>query len=414
VGGSDYIEQLERWLAEGQQQILITGESGAGKSTLLANWIEHHQQLHPEDVVYAHHLGCTNDASALRPLLGRLIDTASRQLMEAELIDEPLPVPEDWWELVKAVADTLKALSDWCQQADCRWIWVLDGLDRLAEEDQKALRWLPPRLPEGIHVVTSALKCRAKEILLERGYTTLIIQSLGSAEQEQLIQRYLSRYTKELDGGLRQQILEHGLAGSPLFLKVLLEELRQCGRFDTLQEQLRFYLSAATVDELYERVLARLESDGHGEAVRKVMTALWASRAGLSEPELLAITDLKLLQWAPIDLALEQTFGRNGNRLVFDHDYLRIGVQDRYLPSEEAKRQAHSVLADWFEAKEDWDERDAEELPWQWQEAGRLDALRDHLLNPVHLAYLSWYRDSRETINFGVSPRGRATASWMS
>ena len=71
---------------------------------------------------------------------------------------------------------------------------------------------------------------------------------------------------------------------------MLLEELRQCGRHDTLKEQLAFYLSSQTVDDLYERVLERLENDGSGEAVRKVMTALWASRAGLTEPELLAIT----------------------------------------------------------------------------------------------------------------------------
>jgi nephrocystin-3 len=403
VGGEGYIQQLEGWIEAGHQQILITGESGSGKSALIANWMERYGQSHPADVVYAHHLGCTNDANALRPLLGRLIDTASARLLEAEVIREALTVPEDWWELVAKVAETLQTLGHWCQQLGKRWIWVLDGLDRLDPDDQSALPWLPLNLPDGVQVVASALACPAMEILGERGYTTLNIQPLIEKEQEQLIQRYLQRYTKELDGGLLQQILAHPLAGSPLFLKVLLEELRQCGRHDTLKQQLDFYLSSQTVDDLYERELERLENDGSGEAVKKVMTALWASRAGLTEPELLAITDLKPLQWAPIDLALEKAFGRNGNRLVFDHDYLRIAVQDRYLPTDEERRQAHSGLADWFDAKEDWDERDAEELPWQWQAAGRLDALREHVLNPVHLAYLSDYRDNREVINYWLA-----------
>jgi hypothetical protein len=187
----------------------------------------------------------------------------------------------------------------------------------------------------------------------------------------------LKRYNKELDGSLLQQILGHDLAGSPLFLKVLLEELRQCSQFDTLQNQLAYYLTAATATDLYERVLERLENDGSGEAVRQVMTALWTSRAGLTEPELLAITDFKPLQWAPIDLALEKAFGRNGNRLVFDHDYLRIAVQDRYLPADEQRRQAHSDLADWYQERDGWDERDSEELPWQLQQAGRLEDLHD-------------------------------------
>ncbi|QPN66566.1 tetratricopeptide repeat protein [Synechococcus sp. CBW1006] len=406
VGGEAYIQQLEQWLAAGRQQILITGESGAGKSALIANWMEAHQQAHPEDVVYAHHLGCTNDANALRPLLARLIDTASAQLLEAGLIPEALAVPEDWWELVARVAETLQSLGHLAGRNGYRWIWVLDGLDRLDPDDQNALPWLPQNLPAGVQVVASALACPARTILSQRDYTTLTIEPLAAAEQELLIQRYLQRYTKELDGGLRQQILRHPLAGSPLFLKVLLEELRQCGRHDTLKEQLDFYLSSQTIDDLYERVLERLENDGCGENVRRVMTALWASRAGLSEPELLAITGLAPLQWAPIDLALEKAFGRNGNRLVFDHDFLRTAVGDRYLPTEEQRRQAHSDLADWYEAKEGWDERDAEELPWQWQQADRLKDLREHLLNPVHLAYLCEYRGSRETINYWLAARG--------
>ena len=351
IGGEAYIQQLERWLEAGEQQILITGESGAGKSALIANWMEAHQQNHPGDVIYAHHLGCTNDANALRPLLGRLIDTASAQLLDAEVITEPLAVPEDWWELVAKVAETLQNLGRWCEQHGKRWIWVLDGLDRLDEDDQKALPWLPQSLPAGVQVVASALACSARSILSERGYTTLTIEPLATAEQEQLIQRYLERYTKELDGGLRQQILGHKLAGSPLFLKVLLEELRQCGRHDTLKSQLDFYLSSQTIDDLYERVLERLENDGSGDAVRKVMTAIWASRAGLTETELLDITDLKPLQWAPIDLALEKAFGRNGNRLVFDHDYLRNAVKDRFLPTKKQIHRAYSDLADYWLAK---------------------------------------------------------------
>ena len=400
IGGEAYIQQLEQLLAEGEQQILITGQSGSGKSALIANWMERHSQCHPADALYGHHLGCTNDANAVRPMLGRLIDTASQQLLDAEVIAEALAVPEDWWELVAKVAETLKALGEWCQSQGRHWIWVLDGLDRLDPDEQNALPWLPQTLPDGVQVVASALACPAREILSERGYTSLTIEPLATAEQEQLIQRYLKRYTKELGGGLRQQILNHPLAGSPLFLRVLLEELRQCGRHDTLQQQLAFYLSSQTVDDLYERVLERVENDGSGESVRKVMTALWASRAGLSETELLAITDLKPLQWAPIDLALQKAFGRNGNRLVFDHDYLRIAVEDRYLPTDEERHQAHSVLADWHENREGWDERDSEELPWQLQHANRLGDLRNWLLKPWALACLQWDRGSRESINY--------------
>ena len=401
LGGETAIAQLEGWLAAGEQRILITGESGAGKSALIANWLEAHQRSYPQDLVHAHHLGCTNDASAVRPLLGRLIDTASQLLLAEQQIAEPLKVPQDWWELVFKVGEVFALLSPWCERNGRCWILVLDGLDRLAEDDQQALPWIPTTIPPGIHVVASALDCSVRSILLEREYLTQEIGPLGKAQQQQLIERYLSRYTKQLESGLQQRILAHQLAGSPLFLKVLLEELRQCAWFDTLAEQLEFYLSAETIDGLYGKVLERLERDGHGEATRKSLTALWASRAGLSETELLAITGLAPLDWVPVDLALSEGFGRNGDRLVFGHEFVRKAVLDRYLPSEKHYKQVHSDLAEWFQApREGWDGRHSEEFLWQLQQAGRTEELRDLLLTPMTLVYVVQDRGSREVLNY--------------
>jgi tetratricopeptide (TPR) repeat protein len=399
LGGESYIHQLEQWIDAGEQRLLITGESGSGKSALIANWMAAYEQCHPDDVIYSHHLGCSNDANALRPLLARLIDTA------AQLIEEDIKVPQDWWELVATVGETLARLSLWARRRGCRWILVLDGLDKLAAEDQKALPWQPVTLPEAIHVVTSALEGPARTILQERNYHSLAIGPLQRPEQEALIDRYLRIFARQLDAGLKEQLLAHPLAGSPLFLRVLLEELRQCGRFETLKQQLDVYLSAQTIDDLYERVLERLENDGHGEAVQKALTALWASRAGLSEPELLAITGLTPAAWAPIGIGLQAALGESNGRLVFGHDFLRIAVQDRYLPTEEQQRQAHSDLADWCEARDGWDKRDSEELPWQLHQAKRLDELRAWLLRPAILARLRWDRGSSEVVRYWINVR---------
>jgi len=410
LGGDDYIQQLEEWIQAGEKKILITGESGAGKSALIANWVAAHGLAHPEDVIYCHHLGCSNDANAIRPLLARMLDTASRLLLEHDLISEAIQVPQDWWELTAKVVGTLQDLGRWCRTTGQRWIWVLDGLDRLDAEDQQALPWLPLLIPEGVSVVISALECQTRTILEERQFRTLTIGPLQRPEQDALIERYLERYTKKLEPERRQQILNCELARSPLFLKVLLEELRQCGRFETLKDQIEAYIKpnadgSLAVSDLYERVLERLESDCGVEVVRKVMTVLWASRAGLSESELRGITELAPLQWAPIDLALEQALGRNGNRLDFDHEYLRNAVLDRYLSEKEKQHHAHSHLANWFDIPVDWDNRKAQELPWQLQQAGRLADLRGLLLNVRQLYALALARDSREVINYWIASK---------
>jgi tetratricopeptide (TPR) repeat protein len=158
-------------------------------------------------------------------------------------------------------------------------------------------------------------------------------------------------------------------------------------------------------------VLERLESDCGVEVVRKVMTVLWASRAGLSESELLGITGLALLQWVPIDLALEQALGRNGNRRLFDHDYLLQAVEDRYLPTVEMQRHAHSELADWFSEQKEWNERKAEELPWQLAQSSRADCLRRVLTNIDDLEVLAEYLQPKEIAGYWqkckLSPKDR-------
>ena len=379
LGGQTYIKKLERWIDVDQQSILITGESGAGKSALIANWMEAHQRTHPDDHIYCHHLDCSNDASSIRPLLARLIETAKQQL--PEVYGYSLDVPQDWWELVAKAAEALQSLGRWAQQNNHRWIWVLDGLDRLDPDDQNALPWLPLTIPEGVVLVISALDCPGREILLEREFKVLTIGPLKAKEQDALIKQYLGRYTKQLIAELRSTILRHPLAGLPLFLRVLLEELRLCGRYETLPEQLAGYLTVETIDDLYERVLERLEEDGNRENVRKVMTALWACRAGLSEEDLLAITNLAPLQWAPIDLALEQAFGLNGNRLVFNHDYLRKAVENRYLPSESERMYAYRNISDAIILSSDINEASSRNLINSLARAGESEKLARILIS---------------------------------
>ena len=410
LGGQSYIQQLEDWIQAGETKILITGESGSGKSALIANWIHHHSQQHIGDVVYAHHLGCTNDANALRPLLSRMLDTASRLLLMHDIISTPIHVPDNEWDLNSQVADTLQDLDRWCRATEHRWIWVLDGLDRLDSDDQQALAWLPLVIPKRVSVVISALECQAKSLLLQRKYQPLTIGPLQLPDQIALIDRYLERYTKKLEPERGQQILTCDLATSPLFLRVLLEELRQCGRFETLKDQIDVYIrpkadGSLAVDDLYERVLQRLENDCGAEVVSKALTALWVSRAGLSVPELLEITELTPLEWSPIDLALEKSFGRNGNRVVFDHQYLRDAVRNRYLATDDLIDDARDTIIAWLQCFPRLEDRVMEEYPWQLKEAGLLSVLEDFLMQINLLAEMISCRGAREISGYWLAVR---------
>jgi len=61
--------------------------------------------------------------------------------------------------------------------------------------------------------------------------------------------------------------------------------------------------------------------------------------------------------------------------LSFFHDYLRQAVENRYLSSNKKQQEWHLRLADFFD-KQDVDNRVANELPWQLEQAGEKERLR--------------------------------------
>src|SRR5207248_10774134 len=102
---------------------------------------------------------------------------------------------------------------------------------------------------------------------------------------------------------------------NPLYLRVLLEELRLWGKHETLEQAIERYLGAEGIADLYERILARYEADYERDRpglVGDAMSLLWAARRGLSEAELLELLGrdaepLPSAHFSPLYLAAEQS-----------------------------------------------------------------------------------------------------------
>ena len=120
---------------------------------------------------------------------------------------------------------------------------------------------------------------------------------------------------------------------NPLFLKTLLEELRIFGSFEELNKQIADYLKADSPSALFQKVFARLEADYQSQKagvltfnitffhltllihvtfsckkkgiVCEVLSALWASRKGLSEQELSELLSIPQALLSPLLIALE-------------------------------------------------------------------------------------------------------------
>ena len=377
IGRRAYYHRLEAHAYSESEPLVVLGESGSGKSALVANWAIQYRKDHPPDeLVLMHFIGATPGSTDWAAMLRRILGEIKRKFdIREEIPDRP---------------DALRsAFANWLNMAAARGrvILVLDALNQLEDRDGAPdLVWLPQHVPENVRMVLSTLPSRPLEELQKRGWPVLTVEPLQVEERSQLIAEYLALFSRALGKAHTERIANAAECHNPLFLRVLLDELRLFGKHEQLGERIEMYLGAANIPSLYELILERCEQDYEGDRaglVRDAMSLLWASRRGLSEIELMELLgvggqSLPRAYWSPLYLALEQSFLSRGGLIGFFHDYLRQAVQDRYLKDASLKNSAHLRLADYFEAQSGASPRRLDELPWQMCQGrkwGRLNTL---------------------------------------
>jgi tetratricopeptide (TPR) repeat protein len=382
IGRSAYSDALDAHAAGDGEPLVLLGESGAGKSALLANWALGYREAHPDELVALHFIGSTPQSTDWAAMLRRVMDLLARRFgIEGEIPDRP--------------EELRLAFANWLHMAAARGriVLVLDALDQLEDRQGAAdLVWLPPVVPSRVRLVLSTLPGRPLEVLARRGWPALEVEPLQTAERDELIRSYLAEYGKDLSHPLAVQIATADQTANPLFLRVLLEELRLWGEHETLGERIHHYLDAPTIPDLYRLVLSRWQTDYERDRpglIADALSLLWASRRGLSEAEMLDLLGsggepLPAAHWSSFFLAAEQSLGKRVGLIGFAHDYLRQAVRDAHLASAAAQRAAHLRLAEYFDERRD-EPRAVDELPWQLAEAGAWERLRERLVEPAFL-----------------------------
>lgn len=369
----DYFDQLDAHVRSEGKLLTVVGEAGSGKSALLANWAMRYRASHPDDFVLMHFIGATPESSDWAAMLRRILGELKRRF---DIYGE-IPDQQD------ALCTTF---ADWLGLAASRGkvVLIFDALNQLEDRNGAPdLVWLPSTFPKNVSVFLSTLPGRPLDELKKRNTPFLTVDALLPEEREQLIKKYLALFTKTLDAANTGRIASAPQSKNPLFLRVLLDELRLVGMHERLNEQIELYLKAENISTLYELILDRCEQDYGKERpglLRDALSLLWAARHGLSETELLELLGvngqpLPQAYWSPLYLSLEQSFLNRGGLISFSHDYLRQAVQNRYLTDQSAQRSAHLYLADYFESLSVQSQRRLDELPWQFARAGEWQRL---------------------------------------
>ena len=365
--------------------LVISGESGLGKSALLAYWLIQYQTRYPDHFVIQHYAGISGDANAISLLRRIMAEIKVRYQETDELPGKPEDIVKDFPMWLARVRQNDPLLL------------VLDGINQLEADN---LNWLPSFWPANVRLILSTLPDQKLDELQARGWPCHFVQPMDAARRSQLIQTYLQTYRKALSAEQTHKIASAPQCGNPLFLRTVLEELRIFGSFEQLDSRIADYTQAANPAELFGKVLTRMEHDYDKTTVASVLSSIWAARRGLSETELLGITSISRLDISIFLLALDYHLARRGGLLNFFHDYLRQAVRQRYLNDEAAIKVQHIKLANYFD-QQPLDERKAEELPWQWQQAKEDEKLRDCIAD-IPMFEVLYDRDKYDLLSYWI------------
>ena len=105
-------------------------------------------------------------------------------------------------------------------------------------------------------------------------------------QKKQFIKEYLEIYGKKLESKYLEQITQSQLTNQPMFLRILLDHLKNIATFDNLGEIITKLLKSSSIQQLFEFILSDWEKIYPVDLIKSSLTSLYYSKSGLSEVEL--------------------------------------------------------------------------------------------------------------------------------
>ncbi len=371
------------WLKEGEKPLVITGASGLGKSSLMAYLAESMRTGSEARPVIEHYVGASHTSGSAGAVMRHVIDEI------ADLLPDGPDLPSDPEKLPEVFSDRLAALGEtWEERGLEMPVLLIDAVNQLGERGRR-LEWLPKVMPEGVRLIISTTPGESEDRLLERGWQRLDVEPIEDPGiRKSIIVRYLGEFHKGITAAQLDALANDPKASSPLYLRLVAEELRLHGEHETLAEEIDRYTGAETIDDVFQLVLARLETDYGRDHVADLLGLLHTSRTGLTETELAELIAGGRMQLSHLLFALDYHLVRKEGVLDFFHDYLRRGVEQRYIPDEETRNRYRLRIAEEFARLVEEEYRPGESVPirlarevcHQFCEAEAFDRLAESLV----------------------------------
>ncbi len=383
IPNAEYLTYLATWMNSGGQPLILYAESGSGKSSLLSFWCQQQRRRQPDLHIIEHYVGIgAGEADHLAIIRHIMLEIKERYGRAEDLPATPRQLEQQF--------------ANWLGFGlGAPMLVVIDGINQLTGHDLD-LHWLPSSMPEGVALIVASTVDRTLVSLRKRGWQELAMQPLREEEREAVVVLFLAEYSKALAPGQIRRVAQDPKSAHPLFLRTLLEELRLHGEHEALEDRLDALLSTTGTEDLFQNVLARFEADYSEDVVQNVLSLLYASRSGLTEEEIEALTGFSRLQLSRMLFGLDYHLVRRDGILSFFHDYLRRAVGKRYLPSPEDHERCREHIARYFGTAGS-SSRESLELLHALDGLGRRDAIEEVLVDVDRFVVL-WEREKEEVL----------------
>ena len=412
-------QTLRRHLTSREAPLAIVGEGGFGKTALLSmflvqTWLDPSQPKtdHPDLVgrLFAA-VGLRRASARLPAVIAHYAGVYSQEqvwpLMIARLVRElrasHSPERSDPDSLEALGPDELVStfISELGEVATRRPVAVIiDGADRLGGPFADKWPWLPDPVPANVRLVLSVSTGESAEALRERGFRVMELQPFTEQQRGSFLDNRLRAFGKQLSPRHRRLLVEADAAGSPAFLAAAAEELRIFGDHARLEERIRHYVHAPSVEHLLGLIIDRLDEhlgDQPASPTMKFLGLVSCARHGLSDRELRELLGspgrpMDSIVLSPVELALRAWLTPRDGLIRIVAPALRDAVARR-LTAEE-RMTIHQRLAGYFSPRPPG-QRALDELPWHLAHSRQWRSLADVLCDPPFLTAL-FERDTQE------------------
>jgi tetratricopeptide (TPR) repeat protein len=400
IANPEYAQRFADWLAAPpltdpparSLPLVITAASGLGKSSLITHLVDEYRREHPTSFILEHYVGASQSSGSATAIMRHIVEEIRERFA---ISDEISSKPE---ELEKSFPNWLYRAEHDVNRLGIEMLIVIDAVNQLDDAGRR-LTWLPKTIPAGIRLLVSTTPGECAEHLAKRAWATLVVAPIDDAHtRKQIVHRYLGEFRKSITIQQTRRLVTDAKGSSPLYLRIVSEELRLHGEHETLDAVIDRYVGAVDLLDVFDRVLERFEHDYGQATVERLMSLLWASRSGLSEVELMELAGLSRIDLSRLLFAIDYHFLHRDGLLGFFHDYLRRAVEKRYLLDEAKQRSLHLEIAECFQSgatasiagNGKVSHRIAEELAYQLHTAGAMERLRECLSTiPIFLGLYS-------------------------